>query len=182
LIDLKSGYLLGANPRKQFLALFTGLFVGKLVTCLSFAVLVPNAEALGGKQFPAPAAQTWSAVAQALGRGLSALEPLKVLLIVIGSAVGISFTLLPMIFPKRAKYLPSAAGFGLAWIFQWYYGVLFFLGALAAWVWKKKAAKNAEEFTYPVASGVIAGGSLMGVFLIFWENGPELVRQLLRSH
>ena len=87
-----------------------------------------------------------------------------------------------MIFPKQAKCLPSAAGFGLAWIFQWYYGVLFFLGALAAWMWKKQAAKSAEEFTYPVASGVIAGGSLMGVFLIFWENGPELVRQLLRSH
>ena len=98
------------------------------VTCLSFAVLVPNAEALGGKQFPAPAAQTWSAVAQALGRGLSALEPLKVWLIVLGSAVSIIFTVLPMIFPKQAKYLPSAAAFGLAWIFQWYYGVLFFLG------------------------------------------------------
>ena len=87
LTDLKSGYLLGANPRKQFLAQFAGIFVGTLVTCLSFAVLVPNAEALGGKQFPAPAAQTWSAVAQALGKGLSALEPLKVWLIVLGSAV-----------------------------------------------------------------------------------------------
>ena len=182
LIDLKSGYLLGANPRKQFLAQFAGIFVGTLVTCLAFAVLVPNAQALGGKQFPAPAAQTWSAVAQALGKGLSALEPLKVWLIVIGSAVGIVFTLLPMMFPKQQTFLPSAAGFGLAWIFQWYYGVLFFLGGLAAWVWKRKAAKSAEEFTYPVASGVIAGGSLMGVFLIFWENGPELIRQLFRSH
>ena len=33
----------------------------------------------------------------------------------------------------------------------------------------------------PVASGVIgviAGGSLMGVILIFWENGPGLVKKL----
>ena len=42
----------------------------------------------------------------------------------------------------------------------------------------KSAAKHAEEFTYPVASGVIAGGSLMGVLLIFWENGPEMIRKL----
>ncbi|MBD3165478.1 OPT family oligopeptide transporter, partial [bacterium] len=32
LIDLKSGYVLGANPRKQFLAQFSGIFVGTLVT------------------------------------------------------------------------------------------------------------------------------------------------------
>jgi len=30
-----------------------------------------------------------------------------------------------------------------------------------------------------VCSGVIAGGALMGVALIFWENGPEMMRKLL---
>ena len=178
LTDLKSGYLLGANPRKQFIAQFTGIFIGTLVTCVAFTVLVPNASALGGDQFPAPAAQTWSAVAQALSHGLSALEPIKVWSIVVGGAVGIVFSVLPLVFPKQQKYLPSAAGFGLAWIFQWYYAVLFFIGALAAWAWQKKSPRTAEEFTYPVASGVIAGGSLMGVFLIFWENGAGILRLL----
>jgi putative OPT family oligopeptide transporter len=177
LTDLKSGYLLGANPRKQFLAQFAGIFVGTLVTVVSFQILVPNAAALGGEQFPAPAAQTWSAVAKALSHGLAALEPIKVWSIVIGGAVGIVFSVLPMIFPKQQKYLPSAAAFGLAWVFQWYYAMLFFLGALIAYGWQKKAPKNAEEFTYPVASGVIAGGSLMGVLLIFWENGPEMIKK-----
>ncbi|MGH7968915.1 MAG: OPT/YSL family transporter, partial [Limisphaerales bacterium] len=60
-----------------------------------------------------------------------------------------------------------------------YYSLLFFLGALIGWAWQKKAPQNAEEFTYPVASGVIAGGSLMGVLLIFLENGPEMVKKLL---
>jgi uncharacterized oligopeptide transporter (OPT) family protein len=82
-----------------------------------------------------------------------------------------------MIFPKQQKYMPSAAAFGLAWVFQWYYSVLFFLGAVIAWFWQKKAPKNAEEYTYPVASGIIAGGSLMGVLLIFWENGPEMIKK-----
>jgi OPT family oligopeptide transporter len=181
LTDLKSGYLLGANPRKQFLAQFAGIFTGTLVTCLTFTVLIPNAQTLGSKQFPAPAAQTWSAVAQALGKGLSGLEPLKVWLIIIGGVLGIILAILPMLFPKHAKYFPSAAAVGLAWIFQWYYGVLFFLGALIAWFWQKQSPKSAEEFTYSVASGVIAGGSLMGVFLIFWENGPEILMKLLRG-
>jgi OPT family oligopeptide transporter len=177
LTDLKSGYLLGANPRKQFIAQFAGIFIGTLITVLSFRILVPDAKALGGEQFPAPAAQTWSAVAKALSHGLAALEPIKIWSIVIGGAVGLIFSVLPMIFPKQQKFLPSAAAFGLAWVFQWYYAMLFFIGAIIAYVWQKKAPKNAEEFTYPIASGVIAGGSLMGVFLIFWENGPEMIKK-----
>src|SRR6202162_5718443 len=41
LTDLKSGYLLRAHPRPQFLAQFSGIFVGTIVTVLTFAVLVP---------------------------------------------------------------------------------------------------------------------------------------------
>jgi uncharacterized oligopeptide transporter (OPT) family protein len=66
LTDLKSGYLLGAHPRKQFIAQFAGIFVGTLVSVLCFRLLVPDASALGTDQFPAPAAQTWRAVAVAL--------------------------------------------------------------------------------------------------------------------
>ena len=29
---------------------------------------------------------------------------------------------------------------------------------------------------FPIASGAIAGASLTGVFLKFWENGPQLIR------
>jgi uncharacterized oligopeptide transporter (OPT) family protein len=47
LTDLKSGYLLGANPRQQFLAQFAGIFVGAIVSVLTFAALVPNAQVLG---------------------------------------------------------------------------------------------------------------------------------------
>jgi len=84
--------------------------------------------------------------------------------------------LLPVVLPKKAKWAPSAAGAGLAWTFHWYYSLLFFIGAFGAFLWKRRNSESAEEFTYPVASGIIAGGSLMGVFLIFWENGGELIK------
>jgi uncharacterized oligopeptide transporter (OPT) family protein len=89
------------------------------------------------------------------------------------------FSLLPLIFPKRQKYLPSASAFGLAWVFHWYYGLLFFIGAVLAYGWRKKSAARAEEFLYPIASGVMAGGALMGVAIIFWQNGPEMLHKLL---
>jgi len=179
LTDLKSGYLLGAHPRQQFLAQFSGIFVGTVVTVLTFAVLVPNAQVLGTDQFPAPAAQTWSAVAIALGQGLSSLESVKLWLIFAGSIVGVMLTLAPVLLPKYQEYLPSAAAFGLAWVFHWYYGLLFFLGALVALLLERRKPKLAEEFTLPVASGVVAGGSLMGVVLVFWANGGSILNKLL---
>lgn len=174
LTDLKSGYLLGANPRKQFLAQFAGIFIGTVVSVLAFSLIINKPEVIGSDQFPAPAALTWAAVAQALSKGFEALAPVKIWSIVIGGLVGIIFSLLPLIFPKHQKYLPSASGFGLAWIFQWYYGVLFFIGAVIAYGFQKKSPAKAEEFTYPIASGVLAGGALMGVAIIFWQNGPEM--------
>jgi len=178
LTDLRSGYLLGAHPRKQFIAQFAGIFVGTLVTVLSFRLLIPDASALGTDQFPAPAAQTWRAVAVALSGGIVALGAFKLWCIAIGGLVGIVLTVLPKIFPSREWLIPSPAGVGLAWTFHWYYGVLFFIGALIGWWVEKRHPRWAEELTFPVASGWIAGESLMGVSLVMWENGPELVRRL----
>ncbi len=178
LTDLKSGYLLGAHPRKQFIAQFAGIFVGTLVSVLCFRLLVPDAGALGTDQFPAPAAQTWRAVAVALSQGLGALGPVKIWSIVAGGLVGILLTLLPRIFPARRHLIPSPAGVGLAWTFHWHYGLLFFIGGVLGWWVEKKHPKWSEEFTFPVASGWIAGESLMGVGLVMWENGPELLRKI----
>jgi len=178
LTDLKSGYLLGANPRQQFLAQFSGIFVGTVVSVLTFAVLVPDAQVLGTDQFPAPAAQTWAAVAIALGRSLSSLESVKLWLIFAGSVAGVLLTLAPVLFPKYREYLPSASAFGLAWVFPWYYALLFFLGALIALLLERRKPKLAAQLTLPVASGVVAGGSLMGVVLVFWANGGAILAKL----
>ena len=181
LTDLKSGYLLGANPRKQFIAQFSGIFIGTVATVLAFAVMVPTASVLGSDQFPAPAAQAWRAVALALSKGFESLEPVKVWSIGIGGGVGLVLTLLPRFFPAQAKWVPSAAGVGLSWTFHWYYGLLFFLGGLAGWSMERRDSEAAEIYNFPVAAGVIAGGSLMAVALIFWENGPIVIRQLFGS-
>jgi OPT family oligopeptide transporter len=182
LTDLKSGYLLGANPRRQFLAQFAGIFMGTVVTVLSFRLLVPNASVLGSDQFPAPAMQTWRAVAIALSHGLSGLEPIKRLFILWGAVVGIVLTVLPMMFPKHKHLIPSPAGVGLAWTFHWYYGFLMFVGGGLGLFLEKKAPKWSEEYTFPVASGWIAGESLMGVVNTIWQNGPELLKAMLTHH
>jgi uncharacterized oligopeptide transporter (OPT) family protein len=178
LTDLKSGYVLGAHPRRQFLAQLAGVGVGTVVTVLAFRLLVPDASVLGSDQFPAPAAQTWRAVAVALADGLGALGPVRIWSIAIGALVGVVLTLLPIAFPRYPHLVPSPAGLGLAWTFHWYYGLLFFLGGLLGWWLERRHPRLAQEFTFPVASGWIAGESLMGVALVAWENGPALLRTL----
>jgi OPT family oligopeptide transporter len=182
LTDLKSGYLLGANPRKQFIAQFAGIFLGTVVSVLTFNLVVSSPEILGSDKFPAPAAQTWAAVARALGEGLASLHPVKRYSILIGGLVGILLPLLSMAVPKKYRaWVPSPAGIGLAWTFNWYYSLLFFLGSIIGLVLEKTRPKLSEQYTFPVASGVIAGESLMGVALIFWEYGPEMFHSLLKG-
>ncbi|MFM8560237.1 MAG: OPT family oligopeptide transporter, partial [bacterium] len=53
LIDLKSGYLLGANPRKQFIAQSIGIVFGTLAVVPAWYLLIPNAAALD--KYPLPA-------------------------------------------------------------------------------------------------------------------------------
>ena len=179
LIDLKSGYLLGANPRKQFIAQFSGIFIGTLVSVLAFNAIVISAEVFDGDRFPAPSARTWAAVAEALGNGLDSLEPVKVWGIIIGGVVGIMLPILERLFPRQRKYIPSAAALGLSWTFHWYYSMLFFMGALIGWVFERRSREKSEQYLFPIASGIIAGGGLMGVAIIFGENGPDIWRQIV---
>jgi hypothetical protein len=53
------------------------------------------------------------------------------------------------------------------------------LGALVALLVERRNPKLAGELTLPVASGVVAGGSLMGVVLVFWANGGSILNKLL---
>jgi uncharacterized oligopeptide transporter (OPT) family protein len=140
---------------------------------------VPDASALGSDQFPAPAAQAWRAVALALSQGVLELGPVKTWSILLGGLVGVLLAVLPVLFPRRRHLVPSAAGLGLAWTFHWYYGLLFFLGGVLGWWLETRHPRWSEELTFPVASGWIAGESLMGVLLVIVESWPELARRLL---
>jgi OPT family oligopeptide transporter len=174
LTDLKSGYLLGAQPRQQFIAQFFGVLAGALVVVPVFFLLVPDASVLGTDQWPAPAAQTWRGVAELLAKGVSALHPTARIGLVIGSVIGILIPLAEMRFPKHKKFIPSATGLGLAFTITAYYSISMFIGALAALVLHKAKPKMAEEYVVPVSSGIIAGESLMGVAIALLVVGKVL--------
>jgi OPT family oligopeptide transporter len=169
LTDLKSGYLLGANPRQQFLAQFFGIFAGTLVVVPAFYILVPNASVLGSDQWPAPSAQVWAAVARLLSGGIHSLHHTAQLGMLVGGLVGIVIPLLELSFPKHRKYIPSAMGLGLSMVIPFYNSLSMFIGGFIAMILEKKNKVFAEKYIVPVSSGIIAGESLMGVGIALWN-------------
>ncbi len=166
LTDLKSGYLLGANPRKQFIAQFLGIFVGAIVIVPAFYLIVPTADVLGGDKFPAPAAQVWKGVAELLALGLSSLDITARWALAIGGLIGILIPVLERLLPVKARpFVPSAMGLGLAFVIPFWNTLSIFVGALIAWIMTKRARDLASTYIIPVASGLIAGESLVGVMV-----------------
>jgi len=164
LTDLKSGYLLGANPRKQFLAQFAGIFVGTAVVVPAFYLLVPDASVLGSDKYPAPAAMVWASVAKLLGNGLDSLHPTAQAAILIGGLVGAALPLLEAALPQKARaFVPSSMGLGLSMVIPGTNAISMFLGACIARIWEKRHTLSATRYLIPVSSGLIAGESLVGV-------------------
>lgn len=166
LTDLKSGYLLGANPRKQFLAQLAGTIVGTAVVVPMFYVLVPTPDVLGSDKFPAPSAQIWSGVAKLLSKGWGELHYTAKYGMLVGALIGIALPLLELSMPKMRKWIPSSMGVGLALVIPAWNSISMFVGAFLAYLWFKKNEKQAEDYTVAVSSGIIAGESLMGVLIL----------------
>jgi uncharacterized oligopeptide transporter (OPT) family protein len=165
LTDLKSGYVLGANARKQFLAQFAGIFIGTAVTVPAFFLVVPDVSILGSTQFPAPAAQVWASVARLLSNGFESLHPTARAALVVGGIVGILIPMAERLFPKWRTWIPSAMGLGLSFVLPFYNALSMFLGGVIGMLYAKYRPNNAEQYVVASASGIIAGESLMGIFI-----------------
>ncbi len=164
LTDLKSGYLLGARPRPQVAAQLLGAVVGALVVVPAFDLLVPTASVLGADRFPAPSAQVWAGVSRVLAAGVDGLHPTARLAVLAGLAVGALLAVLERTLPARAKaFLPSASGLGLGMVIPGPSSVAIFAGAGTAALLRRLRPATAAGLVLPVASGLIAGESLVGI-------------------
>lgn len=163
LTDLKSGYLLGANARKQFFAQLVGVFFGTLTIVPAWYLMIPDKATL--ESYNPPATNLYKAVAEALSNGIGSLPQTAQYGIMIGALIGLILALCDHFFPKSKNFLPSSMGLGLSWVMPFNNALAFAIGAVLAFAWKKVHAKTADPFTIPVASGAIAGESLACAFI-----------------
>lgn len=174
--DLKSGYLLGANPRRQFLAQAAGILTGTIATTLCYFVLVPDASVLIGTEskapaFPAPGAQQWKAVAEVFKYGLGNLHPMSQTAIKWGLVAGVILATAELLAPKRwKKWVPSPTGIGLGLVLPFFYPLAMFLGALFGELATRANKAWAERYLVAIAAGGIAGESILGVLVQALNN------------
>ena len=158
MLDLKTGYLVGATPRMQQMGQFLGAWLGPILI-VGLIFVLHEAYGLGSDKLPAPQGQALASMVNGIiggdvpvqkylaGAGLGAL--LSVAQPGLGITVGLGF------------YLPFSI------VLTYSIGTL--LRVLTDW---KLGNQFAEETGIPVAAGVIVGEALVGVgFAIYMIAG-----------
>jgi uncharacterized oligopeptide transporter (OPT) family protein len=85
--------------------------------------------------------------------------------IVIGGLVGVILPIIGVLLPKVHAWLPSAMGLGLAWIMPFSNSLSFAIGAVLVTLWSKFHKRTSDLYYIPIASGLIAGESLVAALI-----------------
>jgi OPT family oligopeptide transporter len=161
--DLKSGWMLGATPRRQVYAQLLGVMVGALCSVPILWVLLEAYE-LGSGDLPAPAGVTWSGLATMMTRGTAALPPGAVTGLAVGAGLGVVLAVVEALRPELARrFLPSAVALGVAQIVPFYYSCTILIGALLLVVIRTRKPLWIATYAVAVGAGAIAGEGLTGI-------------------
>jgi len=161
MLDLKTGYLVGATPRQQQYGQFLGAWLGPILIMILIFVL-HEAYGLGGDKLPAPQGQALASMVNGIiggdvpsqkylaGAGLGAL--LSLASPGLGITVGLGF------------YLPFSI------VLTYSIGTL--LRVISDW---RMGETFAESTGIPIAAGVIVGEALVGVgFAVYMILGAAV--------
>lgn len=156
--DLKTGYILGATPRRQQLGELAGVITSAGFVCLVVMLLHQNTEGgLGGSELPAPQAVLMKLVIDGV---LDQNLPWALILIGVGLALVVSLFRVPVLAFAVGVYLPLYT-----------MAAVFCGGLLRWWMTRKGDEKQVEsrrEQGVLFGSGLVGGGGLTGVLLALW--------------
>lgn len=157
--DFKTGYIFGASPKNQFKAQLWGILSGIFFAILAY-YLFTEAYGIGSEKLPAPAAESWKAVALVMSKGLKVLPPVTGYGVFYGSLLGIFLAIANKLFPKTSQYLPSGLAFGISFIVSAQYSIIMFLGTMVWLIWRYVNKESCENLAFPIACGVLAGDGI----------------------
>ncbi len=154
MLDLKSGYLVGAIPRRQQMAQFVGAWLGPVIVIGLMFVLQANAKdsgGIGGEQLPAAQASALASVIEGIVD-----QDVPTYRYVAGSGLG---------------FLLAASGLGgigvmvaLGFYMPFNIVMTYSVGCLLRIIVDRFAGKRfSEEVGIPIAAGLIVGEALVGV-------------------
>jgi len=156
--DLKTGFVLGATPRRQQIGELIGVVTSAGVVCFVIGILHRTAEGgLGGSELPAPQGVLMKLIIDGV---LEKQLPWSLIFI------GVGIALLACLI--RVPVLPFAVGVYL----PMYTMAAVFVGGLLRWlITRGQSAEEAErrrEKGILFGSGLVGGAGLTGVVLAIW--------------
>ena len=111
--------------------------------------------------------QAWRAVAELLADGFSALPRYSSVAMLVAAAASVALTTLKLWAKHRRPawltYLPSGTAVGIAFIVFPSQSTVMAVGAGVSALWAARDPHGSQKLLFSVASGLIAGGGLMGV-------------------
>jgi uncharacterized oligopeptide transporter (OPT) family protein len=174
LTTLKTGWLLGARPRHQLFAQLFGVVAGAIVIVPLFNLVIPDPKMLGTPEWEAPSVLVWAGVSEAFAGGLDKLGTEARWAILIAGVLGVALALAEKFAPARIKrFVPSPYGLGLAFVLSASSSIMMFIGAAIAELFRRRKQTTG---IVPIASGVIAGESLMGVLFAVLKSAGIVPR------
>lgn len=160
--DLKTGFLLGATPRRQQIGELLGVLTSATFVCLT-VLLLDRAYGFGSPELPAPQATLMKLVIEGV---LEAKLPWVLVGIGVGIAIAAELARLPSLPLAVGVYLPVST---MATVFA---------GGLLRWVMERRAATDEErlrrrEQGVLFGSGLVGGEGVLGVLVagvVFWQS------------
>ncbi|MFV0542466.1 MAG: OPT family oligopeptide transporter [Marinicella pacifica] len=149
MLDLKTGYLVGATPRQQQLGQFMGAWLGPIVVIILIFML-HEAFGLGGEEFPAPQGQALASMVEGITGGDVPTEKY-----IAGAVLGGLLSLL-----QAGLGITVGLGFYLPFSIVLTYAI----GTLIREIVDRSKGKSwSESKGIPIAAGLIVGEALVGV-------------------
>ncbi|MBN1425194.1 oligopeptide transporter, OPT family [Candidatus Fermentibacteria bacterium] len=161
--DLKTGWLVGATPKRQVMAQIWGVLVGSAVA-VPMLLLIFHSYELGTELMPAPSAFRFAALAELFAKGFGALPAYAVTAMLMGAGLGVLLGILENN-AKVRTWIPSPVGIGVAMIIPFSYSFAIFLGAAIYFILKLAIPKQMDEYQFVIGAAGIAGSSLMGMII-----------------
>jgi putative OPT family oligopeptide transporter len=160
--DLKTGFLLGATPRRQQLGELLGVLTSATFVCLT-VLLLDKAYGFGSPELPAPQATLMKLVIEGV---LDAKLPWALVGIGVGIAVAAELARLPSLPLAVGVYLPVST---MATVFA---------GGLLRWLIERRTPMEEErlrrrEQGVLFGSGLVGGEGVLGVLvagIVFWQS------------
>lgn len=171
-VDLRTGYLVRANPKHQITLQILGVIPVAFV-CVYFLDFLATNFGLGeGQYFPAPGAVVWATMANAFSGEASSLSPGLWAAIALSSIVGVILSLL-----ENSKYTqaftPSAFAIGIAMLLPFEMSVAICFGslisAIAIYIGKMQGPEQEETVrkgSFKAGSAIFAASSIAGIIAV----------------